>query len=474
MKKLFLLFTALCHIGAATATVTLDPLLGDNMVLQRDCNAAIWGKAKPSTEITITPSWSGKTYTTRSDKNGSWETAIDTKGVGGPYTIKISDGEELTVRNIMLGDVWICSGQSNMEMNFAEFTGQPVENSLRTVIESPKYNKIRMYTVAKSLSDTLSESVKEGKQWEMPSFENTPGFSAAAYFFAKTLYEILDIPIGIIQSSAGGSSIEQWLDHSKENLKKYPHFKALDRKADSTSVKWFQTSTLYNGMMYPLRKISFKGFTMYHGEANYYNCELYADMFTDLIRQWRDLFKHPDAPFYFVQVAPYGYRAPKSDRGGFLREAQAKALALPNTGMVVTMDIGSTCVHPPQKEILGQRLAYQALAKTYHLNIPCDGPTLNKYTIEGDKFILIFDHAEGGLCPLGNVEGFELAGTDGKFYPAKTHVKYGKKVEVMCKEVQEPKYIRYAYKNMIEGTLFNAYHLPAAPFRTDTFKPMEK
>ena len=375
----------------------------------------------------------------------------------------------MELQDIMLGDVWVCSGQSNMEHPVAGYSNQPVENSLDYILESGEYPGIRVFTVEKIAAVTPQEEVK-GK-WEKPAVGTTPHFSATAWFFARTLNRTLGIPIGIIHTSWGGATIETWLD--RETLQKYPHFNPASIDMAAKKPQYRQTM-LYNSMLYPLRHLCVKGFTWFQGESNVHGYKVYRSLFEDLVKKWRGLFQHAEkAPFYFVQLSPYG--SGQKDRTAFLREAQTACLSIPYTGMAVTMDIGNRMiVHLAKKETVGRRLAYQALAKTYGMDIPCDGPTFKKAEIEGNKMLLTFDHADGGLCPLYTpLEGFEIAGEDGKFYPATARVRFEDQLTVWAAEVKQPKYVRYGFRNFIEGTLYNAFHLPAVPFRTDHFDPVK-
>ena len=329
-----------------------------------------------------------------------------------------------------------------------------------------------MFTVDKIKNKVPQEDIKG--VWERPSMETTPGFSALAYFYAKTLNEVLDIPIGVIHVSWGGSMIEQWMSYSEKYFKKYPQFKMMEQKVAEGSDPFFVPSNLYNGMLYPLKHLSIKGFTWYQGEANIKEYDVYPDMFADMVKEWRALFPDAEnAPFYFVQISPYSYGNSKGKVSAFFREAQEKCLSVPHTGMVVTLDVGvENCIHPPKKELIGQRLAYQALEKTYGKPVPAGYPVLKEVTeFEKGKLRLFFDHAEGGLCPLwGDLEGFEIAGEDGIYVPARTLVRYGNKMDVWSDKVPEPKYVRYGFWNFFKPTLFNAYNLPASSFRTDHFE----
>lgn len=471
MKKYIILFLLILSGSASKAKVQLSPLISDNMVLQRDANVNISGKTDAHKTVSITPSWSGVTYKVKADAKGEWSALVKTSGAGGPYSMTISDGEKLVLHNLLLGDVWICSGQSNMEMVLRGFTGQPVENSLNFILESNHYPNIRMFTVKRV--PAISPQMEIGGKWEQSSMDCSPDFSAVAYFYAKTLNEVLGIPIGIVHTSWGGANIETWM--SGNTLKKYSSFNEKSIKLDTPYPQQMPT-LLFNGMIYPLKNMSVKGFVWYQGESNIGNYEQYTSLFADMVKEWRGLFPQAEqAPFYFAQIAPFQYDGWSKDNSAFLREAQAKCLSVvPHTGMAVTLDIGElTCIHPSKKEEVGQRLAYQALAKTYHKTaFPCDGPVLKTAVTQNGKMVLSFDNAEIGLYPMHtNLEGFELAAEDGVFVPAKAMVSnFGNTMEVWSDELSNPKYVRYGFRNYVKASLFNAYYLPAGSFRTDDFK----
>lgn len=467
MKKIISLIILLIFpLININAKVILPSIISDDMVLQRNSKVKIWGQTKTSSFVYITPSWSGEKVEAKVDKDGNWVAYISTSDAGGPYTIKISDGEELLLKNILLGDVWLCSGQSNMEMPIKGFVGQPIEKSMDAIIGSLEYPQVRMFNFKRTSSPLPQENINGS--WLIPSLENTPNFSAVAYFFARTLNRVLGIPIGIIHSSWGGSTIEAWM--SKDNIKKYPQYKP-EEIISMAKAPNRKPTMLFNAMIYPLRNISVKGFTWYQGESNITNYNQYHDLFADMVKEWRNLFYNTaDKPFYYVQIAPYQYPLEKQGLSPYMREAQASCLDVPNTGMVLTIDIGlKNGIHPMKKEDVGKRLAYQALAKTYNKSVPCDGPTLKSINKENERFILEFENADGGLTPIGQrLDGFEIAGEDGKFIPANAIVRLNK-VNVWNSSIKNPKYIRYAFKDYPVVSLFNNFGLPAAPFRTDSF-----
>lgn len=439
------------------------------MVLQRNSQARIWGKADKNSALKIKTSWNNKEYKVSANKEGKWELFVETIEAGGPFSITIeSKKEKKVLHNILLGDVWVCSGQSNTEMPVKGFTGQPVENSLDVIIESESYPTIHMYTAKQTPALTPQEDV--AGHWEQASASTTGDFSAIGYFYAKTLQDVLKIPIGIVHFSWGGASIETWMSENK--LKKYGHIDLSNIEIHPHAPQQIPT-LLFNGMLSPLANYSVKGFIWYQGETNIPTYQYYTSLFADLVSEWRALFANgEELPFYFVQIAPFQYDGSQKRESAFLREAQMKCLeVVPNTGMAVTLDVGELqCIHPAKKEIVGKRLAYQALNKTYNFkNIPCDGPVLGDIEQLEDKLIVNFENAKHGLYPMFvELEGFEIAGADKNFYPAKAIVtNFWNKLEVSSKEVKNPKYVRYGFRNFVKGSLYNAYGLPAGSFRND-------
>ncbi|SHE81352.1 sialate O-acetylesterase [Mariniphaga anaerophila] len=470
MKRiLFIIVVVLTNMTTLHANVILPSVIGDNMVLQRDAEVCLWGKSNRHTTIEVTTSWDNKVYKTTVDQAGNWTVKIKTIQAGGPYSICFDDGEKTVLSDVFLGDVWVCSGQSNMEMPLKGFTGQPVENSLNAIIESEQYPEIRMYTGIKTPALTPQDDV-EGS-WKQASIKESGKFSAVGYFYAKTLYQALHIPIGMIHVSWGGASIEAWM--SKDILRMYPNIKLDNLNLDSPHPQQVPT-LLYNGMLRPVSKYTIKGFIWYQGETNIPNYDQYTSLFPDMVKEWRVLFGDENLPFYYVQIAPFVYSGKDKEESAFLRESQLKCTTIiPNSGMAITLDKGEqSCIHPAEKEIVGQRLAYQALAKTYQFeNFPCDGPNLESVNIEQNKMILAFKNAEIGLYPrLVELEGFQIAGKDGKYVTAKAVVNnFGNTIEVWSDDVKEPYYVRYGFKNFLKGSLFNAHGLPASSFRTDDF-----
>ena len=455
-------------LGSATlsAQVKLLPIFSDNMVLQQQTQAPIWGESKPKKKVEITTSWDQKKYTIQADAQGKWSTKVATPVAGGPYNITISDGKKVKLSNVMIGEVWICSGQSNMEMQ-VEGWGK-VMNYQQEKEEADNYPNIRFISLPQT--DSTQPLSDCDATWKVSNSENIPTLSANAYFFAKMLNETLHVPVGIIVSCWGGSSIESWM--SPEALQSVDGW---DRKQAEARKKIQQRpSLLYNGMITPINKFSAKGFLWSQGEGNIQNYKLYAQLKTAMVKQWRTEWKNPNMPFYFVMSAPG-----KGHKGKpFLVEQQIKCLdMIPNSGIVLTTDLGKEFeYHYPQANIVGERFAILALSEAYQMKgFPAHGPLLEGVVIENGRAIVTYKDTPLGLCPTSyNITGFEMAGADRKFHPAKARiVDKEAKLVVECEEVPEPIAVRYAFHSWYETNLTNTFGLPAQPFRTDNWDNVE-
>jgi sialate O-acetylesterase len=464
MKKFFNSFAVVSffmisqHLSAQTQ---LASLFNNHMVLQRNSQIAIWGYDKPNSKITVNATWGSKAQAT-ANAAGKWETKLATTQAGGPYQIKVNGSSSINLTDVLLGEVWLCSGQSNMEMPVKGFRNQPVENSNQLILNSNN-NQIRFFNVVNKISTTPLDSCKG--YWEAASFETIPNFSAIAYVFGKMLQENLDVPIGLVTSDWGGTVAQAWMDN--QTLK--AGFNEIKLPADADkNINQNTPTALYNGMINPLIPFTFKGVIWYQGESNRLNAAQYQKLFPALINSWRAQFLQPNLPFYFVQIAPFTYNNQGNSAG--LREAQLKTmLTVKNTGMVSTLDIGTAdFIHPPKKIEVGERLALWALGDTYGFKgITYSGPVYKSFEIENNKAIISFDYADMGLSSFGQeLADFEIAGADKKFYPAKAVIK-NTGLEVTAEEVFKPVAVRYGWKNYLKGTLFNTAGLPASSFRTD-------
>ena len=460
---------------SSSAQIELSNLFSDNMVLQQESHVNIWGKAKKNQELIIYTSWSGKIIRTIVKDDGSWEVKIKTPSAGGPYNIQVTcDGETKTINNVLIGEVWLASGQSNMEMTLSGNNREPVNGSLDAIANSNN-TKIRFFNVKVKVSEERIDDV-EG-EWLEANFKNTPNFSAVAYSFAKYLNQVLDIPFGIINSPKDGSVAEAWI--SPDVLKKITTNKELSYYAKQPHNN---PSVLFNGMINAIIPFTIKGVIWYQGEGNSGRYKNYMKLMNGLIKNWRDEWGLGDFPFYFVQLAPNGSLGQGNGTSqAFLREAQLRTmLSVENTGMAVTLDIGSTITnHPPEKLLIGKRLAYWALAKNYGFNgLPHSGPVYESMKVKNNKVYVNFKFAKNGVTSYGKpLSGFEIAGEDKIFYSADASIdphwsagwENRSVLTLSNKNVPNPLYIRYGWKNYIEGALYNVEGLPASSFRSYDF-----
>ena len=445
------------------AEVKLPAIVSSNMVLQRDTTVMLWGWADANEKISIEVSWLNTPLNIEANKEGDWKVEVQTTTSKDPQTIQIkSKTSHIELNNILFGEVWLCSGQSNMYQPIEGYTGQPTYGSNMATTKANNPN-LRLFTVHKVGAKTPLKDVKEYTAWQQASPETVASFSAIGYFFGQQLQEVLDVPVGIIHTSWGGSFVEAWI--SKDILSKYQEIDIEKAKFENSHrVK----TALFNAMIHPLIPYTIKGALWYQGEANRNDPKAYEQLFPAMVKDWRDRWNIGEFPFYYVQIAPYEYG--KSTNSAYIREAQLHCLDLiPNSGMAVTMDIGAEYfIHPPKKKEVADRLLYNALNKTYsYKTIKSDGPVYKTYEVKDGGMLLSFNHAQSGLYTYDSLSGFEIAGADKIFHPAEATIIHGKNVFVKSNQVLEPVAVRYAWKNWIEGTLYNANLLPASSFRTD-------
>ncbi|WP_026063412.1 sialate O-acetylesterase [Pedobacter arcticus] len=450
-----------------SAKVKLPSVFSNGMVLQQQSNVLIWGKATPAVNMTIVTSWDKKRYTLKSTADGTWETKMSTPIAGGPYTITINDGTNLVLSDILIGEVWIASGQSNMEMPLKGFINQPVLNADETIAQSNN-PQIRLFQV-KKVSWAMPLDDCSGT-WETAKPASVTTFSAVAYGYAKILQEKLKVPVGIIQVAWGGTRIESWM--TVNSLKSFPDLWVPP--VENKALKSKNTpSGLYNGMVNPLVGYGIKGVIWYQGETNRKNWYEYSKLLPTMVKEWRTIWNIGDWDFYYVQIAPYDKPTDKSYAFfPLVREAQLKALDdIPNSGMAVLTDVGAqNTVHPSDKESVSKRLSYLALAKSYGFkDIKWSGPVYKNMKINDDKVILFFDLADGLYFKNQESTNFEIAGNNKVFYPATAKIK-GSEISVFSDKVKKPVAVRYAFKAWVKGDLFNGIGLPASSFRTDNWK----
>ena len=486
---------------AAEAAVTLPSVIGDHMVLQQGKKPPIWGKAEPGEPITV--SIDGQEETAVADEDGKWMVKLHRMHAGGPHEMTIEGKEDsITLADILVGEVWVASGQSNMQWTVSN------SNNAEHEIAAAKHPNMRLFTVTRTVAAEPREDC-EGA-WVACSPETVPGFSAAAYYFGRMLLEELDVPVGMIHTSWGGTPAESWtsmpslesepickpiIERWEKILADYPQAKeAYDKKV----VAWqkavekakaegkqapkkpreplgpdhpHRPAGLYNAMIAPLAPFAIQGAIWYQGESNASRAYQYRTLFPLMIKDWRASWGQRAFPFYFVQLANWKERQPEpgDDSWAELREAQLMALDLRNTGMAVIIDIGDAKdIHPKNKQDVGKRLALNALAKTYGKKIACSGPIYRSMRRKGNKIVLSFKHTDGGLQATGGapLKGFTIAGEDRKFVWADARI-VRKKVVVRSDEIERPVAVRYAWAINPECNLYNGAGLPASPFRTD-------
>ena len=450
-----LLFSFAC---SAFADIRLPGIISSNMVLQQQSMCKLWGWAEPGEKIYITTSWNHRTDTVKVTRDAGWELEVATPAAGGPYTITFKGRNTLVLENVMIGEVWICSGQSNMEMS--ESWGLP---DVRSELPGCATNNLHFFHIPKATSEKPQDDCKA--TWISCDSTQLKSFSAVGYFFAKKLSKELGVPVGIIESAWGGTPAEVWtpaeLVNKDEVLKKGA---AMQVPYDDWPYK---PGYCYNGMIAPVIRYNITGAIWYQGEANVGFPRIYGQLFTTMIGAWRKAWGK-ELPFYYVQIAPFTY----SEKNGatLLREQQARSSSLANTGMVVVSDLvdDTTNIHPKNKHDVGLRLAGWALAETYHkTGLVYKSPTYKSMEVKGDKLYVRVEDAGQGLVVKGKeIKALYIAGEDKMFYPAGGRVEGGQLV-VSSGQVKKPVAVRYQFSNAGVGNVFSKEGLPLAPFRTD-------
>jgi sialate O-acetylesterase len=454
------------------AAVKLPAVIGDKMVLQQQTKVPVWGTAEPGEQVSVKGSWQQLGVSTTADKNGRWKVKVKTPPAGGPYSLAVNGKNSIILKDILAGEVWLCSGQSNMEMKVRDAANAKAE------IADADNRYIRLFQVPHVVADSPQSDCNG--EWELCNSQTVAGFSAAAYFFGRELHKELKVPVGLIQSSLGGTVCEAWM--SKKALQADPAFtpllqhwqEILANKPDLQPGPKNKNipSGLYNGMIAPLIPFRLSGVIWYQGEGNARRAYQYRKLFPALIKNWRSDWRQGAFPFYYVQLANFKEPEPQPSEHEWaeLREAQLMTLSLPNTGMAVTIDIGdANNIHPLNKQEVGRRLSLWALAKIYNRKIAYSGPIYKSMRIKGNSIVLSFDHVDGGLMAGGDgvLRQFAIAGIDRKFVWAEAKI-VGDTVAVSSTTVDKPVAVRYAWAINPEGcNLYNRAALPASPFRTD-------
>jgi sialate O-acetylesterase len=466
--KILLLSLFLIAFLIGQSQIKVATALGDNMVLQRNSEIKIWGKAKPGEKLSVKADWVASPVSAVANDKGDWLVKFKTKEAGGPYSIAISSAKEkVFLKNILLGEVWLCSGQSNMEMPMAGFGDSPIIGANDFLLDAENDN-IRLYRLNKAVSATPVDTCT-GK-WSVASAETASGFSAVGYLYARLLQQKLKVPVGVICSSWGGSRIEAWMNHETIT----PFAEAYTQTTQAKTPAHHRASNLYNGMISPIINYNIKGAIWYQGESNIGNYKDYAALQAAMVANWRKDFGVGEFPFYFVQIAPYWYNNSKAINSALQRDEQLKAQSLIlNSGMACTLDIGEEKnIHPAEKFVVAKRLALWAFAENYGVKgINYKSPSFTGMVVKDTLAILSFDNVALGLSTYGKeVNCFEIAGSDSVFYPAKLAIK-AKQANVWSPKVKAPVAVRYAFSNfpVTNGYLYNTAGLPVPSFRTDNW-----
>ncbi len=485
------------------AEVNLPACISDHMVLQQELEAPIWGWANPGEQVTVT--FAGQSQATTADRDGRWMVRLDKLAAGGPHMLTVTGANTITVEDVLVGEVWVCSGQSNMAMNVSRTLNAEQE------IAAADYPDIRMFTTQRNPS---TETVDDASgSWAVCSPETVGSFSATAFYFARELKKELNVPIGLLHSSWGGTAIEAWtrlpVQQANANLKpildawsppgewneqqamaeyrekvaawekRAERLKADGKKVPRRPVQptdpalnQNRPANLFNGMINPLIPYGIRGAIWYQGERNAKAlAHLYQIQLPTLIADWRTRWGQGDFPFLWAQLP--NFKTPQSavvedDPWVTVQEAMFKSLAVPNTGMAINIDVGeANDIHPKNKQAVGKRLAIWALAKTYGRSHVPSGPLYKDVRIDGSKAILSFDHIGAGLVAEdGPLKGFAIAGSDQQFVKADAKI-VGNTIEVISSQISQPAAVRYAWAPNPDCNLYNQDGLPASPFRTD-------
>ncbi|MCR5547584.1 MAG: sialate O-acetylesterase [Bacteroidales bacterium] len=454
------------------AKVRLPNALGDGMMLQQECDAALWGWTEKGRTVRVSVSWSRERYSAKADAEGKFMLKVKTPSASfTPHTIVFNDGEKVTVSDVIVGDIWICGGQSNMGMPLAGYTDCPVEGYGQAMVDAVNSGGVRYLKVPPRMSMTPEEDAE--CRWKGCSPSTVGYCDAIPYFFGSLLYRTLGIPIGLVEANMGGTCVESWLD--EENLRAHTD-EPLDGKAIGTIRPEEMRPLVWgNGTFWPIRNYTARGIIWYQGESNIGHArEEYPARLALLTAQWREgIGRGDNVPFYYVEIAPHSYDDPDGTGAALMRETQFSAMAvIPNSSMICTNDCvydwEINQIHPSQKRKVGERLALVALNKTYGMSeIECESPRFREMKTEGSRVRVYLDNASGGLYRSENLTGFELAGEDRVFHPATARRIFGDCIELSAPQVGEPVAVRYCFRNFQLGNVANTAGLPLYPFRTD-------
>ncbi|MGK2862399.1 MAG: sialate O-acetylesterase [Chitinophagaceae bacterium] len=461
MRIILIGFFILSASVTVLGQLRLPAILSPGMVLQQNDSVSVWGWGNNNQKVKITGSWNNDSIITTVNNHGKWSAKIKTPAAGGPYVLTISSGrDKINLDNVMTGEVWLCSGQSNMEWNY--YNGDKfIKEELPT-----SYNKnIRFFQIPRTASKYPQDDLKA--KWQVCDSNSLKTFSSVGYYFGKKLQHDLNVPIGLINASWGGTPAEVWAP--AETIENNEVLKTAASKL--REVPWGPVTPgfNYNGMLAPITNYNISGVLWYQGEANVETNSTYAQLLTTMINAWRKKW-NKDFPFYYVQIAPYNYG--KAFQGALLQEQQTRVMGYPKTGMIVITDqIDSiTNIHPSDKREVGKRLANLALGDTYKKDIPeYKSPVFKNAELKKDKLILTFDHAPTGLMAKDKtITGFFISGENEEWLPAEAKIE-NNTIVVRNKKLKAPIYVRYGFGNTLIGNVFNKEGLPLVPFRSDNW-----
>ncbi len=502
----FIITTILLTTWASVvqAEIKLPAVFTDHMVLQRDHANRVWGRGVPNEKLLVTIA--GQSVTTQANDKGEWKATLKSMSAGGPHTLSVKGSSEVSIKDVLIGEVWVCSGQSNMSMAVGNSKDKQFE------ILSSDYPKIRLLTVPRLGTQKPQEDF-EGA-WQVCSPETSGAFSAVGYFFGRDLHRVLDVPIGVIHTSWGGSAAEAWV--RRDVLAKEPRYKqmltewdeyeasfdadAVAARYEKQVARWkeqavaakaagkplprrpraprnalegqHRPANLYNGMLRPLLGYGIRGAIWYQGESNSSRAAQYRHLFPLMITNWRQDWGIGDFPFYWVQLADFRSEVdePGDSDWAELREAQTMTLSLPNTGQAVILDLGNSVdIHPKKKQDVARRLARVALGRDYKQQVAWESASFQNAAFSAGKAVVTFKRPNGVIRPFDSqtIQGFAIAGKDRKFYAAQVKSLNNGAFEVSSEHVPEPVAVRYAWADNPICNLFDLSGLPVAPFRSD-------
>ena len=493
MRYTLIISLLLLHLLPGFAHIQLPPVISSGMVLQQKSKVAFWGYTTPGGDVAISAEWLNKEIRVKADIQGRFQTFLKTPQAGGPYRITVRKGDnQLTLEDVLIGEVWFSSGQSNMEWTLKR------DMNARRELANADYPQIRLFNIPRKIAyDPLDGREGEGR-WEKCDSTSASRFSAISYFFARELYHVLKVPVGMISASWGGTPAEAWtepeqmktspklagvydrwqkwetdfLTDSAEYAQKMHLFAGTGKKPEEPQSVYMlkrphrKPSALYNGMVSPIVPYTIKGVVWYQGTSNRTWAEEYFDQLQALLGGWRNVWNQKDLPFLLLQISPFNYS--DAHKGSLIRENQLRVLSLRRTWICPTMDLGMLeDIHPPHKYPFGKRFANMALHNLYgRKEYPVSGPLYKGYSKQKEKIIIRFDYAQSLHFKGDKLNDIMIAGEDRIFVPAQAVVKENKLI-VWSDEVQNPVSVRYAWENTVRANLFNAFDLPASSFRTD-------